>query len=184
MVFCGVDWIEQLADGMSYTRYRFKRAAFFAGRRRAELLTHRRHEFLEAHQVQYPFEVVGQRGQAPFAPHFLQSLEQEVRVAKPALDGSKGMLGQHLPQLELLRLRPHPLRHRFHQMFVLLPRDRPVGLVPRASAFQRARLASFGPIISQLPPQFVSAEAMVQFRSGRTHIDIFLRVVLELALAI
>ena len=48
------------------------------------------------------------------------------------------MLGQRLPQLELPRLRFHPRRHRVHQRFILLPRNRPVGLVPCALWPQRA----------------------------------------------
>jgi hypothetical protein len=52
---------------------------------------HCRHQFLETHQVQHPFEVVSQRRQAPLRPHFHQTFEQKVRVAKPTLDGPKGM---------------------------------------------------------------------------------------------
>ena len=62
----------------------FSRAGVADGRS-----AHRRHEFLEAHQVQHPFEVVGQRRQASFTPHLFQSFHQKVRVAKPALDDSK-----------------------------------------------------------------------------------------------
>ena len=47
---------------------------------------HRRHQFLEAHQVEHPFEVVGQGRHAPLRPYFHQPLEQKVRVAKPTLD--------------------------------------------------------------------------------------------------
>jgi hypothetical protein len=43
---------------------------------------HRRHQFLKAHQVQHPFQVVGQGRQAPLRPYFLQALEQKVRVPK------------------------------------------------------------------------------------------------------
>jgi len=53
----------------------FLRAGVAAG-----LSSHRRHQFLEAHQVQHPFEVVGQRRQAPFALHLRQALEQKVGV--------------------------------------------------------------------------------------------------------
>jgi hypothetical protein len=47
---------------------------------------HRGHQFLEAHQVQHPFEVVGQGRQAPLRPYFRQTFQQKVRVPKPALD--------------------------------------------------------------------------------------------------
>jgi hypothetical protein len=113
---------------------------------------------LEAHEVQYPFEVVGQGRQTPFTLNFGESLQQEMGVTKPALDGPEGMLGQRLPQLELFRVSFHPLGHRFHQVFVGLPRDRAVGLVPRAAILQRTRLAAAGPIVLQFPPQLVRAE--------------------------
>jgi len=67
----------------------FSRAGVAAGRS-----AHRRHQFLEAHQVQHPFEVVGQRREAPFALHPRQALQQKVGVTKIALDGPEGMLGQ------------------------------------------------------------------------------------------
>ena len=43
---------------------------------------HRRHQFLEAHQVQHPFEVISQGHQVPFAPDFLQSFHQKIAVAQ------------------------------------------------------------------------------------------------------
>ena len=43
----------------------------------AGLLTHRRHQLLEAYQVQHPLEVVRQRHQAPFRPHFHQPFQTE-----------------------------------------------------------------------------------------------------------
>src|SRR5208283_5624620 len=126
----------------------------------------------------------GQGRQAPFASYFFQTLEQKVRVPKPALDGSERMFGQRLPQLELLRLRLHPCRHRFHQSLVLLPRDPPVGLVPRALFLQRAALTTTGLVISDLAPQFIGVEPMRQLRSRRTHIHILLLIVAKPALAI
>ena len=59
-------------------------------------LSHRRHQFLEVYQVQDAFEVVSQRGQAPFTLHFGEALEEKVGVTEPALDGAEGMLGQGL----------------------------------------------------------------------------------------
>ena len=35
------------------------------------------HQFLEAHQVEHPFEIVNQRRQAPFPPDFLQPLSKK-----------------------------------------------------------------------------------------------------------
>ena len=62
----------------------------------AGLSSHRGHQFLEADEVEHPFEVVGQRRQTPFASYFGQSFEQEVGVAKPPLDRPEGMFGQRL----------------------------------------------------------------------------------------
>ena len=56
----------------------------------------RRHQFLEAHQVQHPLEVVGQRRETPFTLHLRQALEQKVRVAKPPIGRAEGMFGQRL----------------------------------------------------------------------------------------
>jgi hypothetical protein len=174
----------EFRDGMSYPGYRLEPITLFAGRRRRRVLTHRRHEFLEAHQVQHAFEVVGQRRQAPFALNLRQSLEQKVRVTKPALDRPKGMLGQRLAQLELVRLRLHPRGHRFHQVFVGLPGDGPVGFVPGAAAFQGAGVAAAGPVVFELAPQFIGGEAIRQRPARRAHIDILGGVILELAFAI
>ena len=63
--------------------------------------SHRLHQIREAHQVQHPFQVVGQRRQAPLRPHFHQPLEQKVRVPKPALDRLKGMFAQLHPESHL-----------------------------------------------------------------------------------
>ena len=70
----------------------FPRAGVAAG-----LSTHRRHQFLEADQVQHPFQIIHQRRQAPFALNFGEPFQQKVSITKPALDGSEGMLGQGLP---------------------------------------------------------------------------------------
>ena len=107
----------------------------------------RRHEFLEAHQVQHPFEIVGQRRQAPFAVRtFSRPLSKKCVYPNHRLMRPEGMFGQRLPQLELLRAAP-AIRAAIASIrcFVLLPRDRPVGLVPRALSLQRASLCSRWP---------------------------------------
>ena len=56
----------------------------------------RRHQFLEAHQVQHPFEVVSQGRQAPLTLNLGQAFEQKVRVAEPRLDRPERILSQCL----------------------------------------------------------------------------------------
>ena len=58
---------------------------------------HRLHQFLEAHKVEHPFEVVRQRRQTPLRSYLRQALEQKMRVAEPSLDRAIGMFGQRLP---------------------------------------------------------------------------------------
>ena len=59
------------------------------------------HQFLKAHEVQYPLQIIRQRDQTPFGPHLLQTFEQEMRVAHAPLDGSERMLGQCLAEPRL-----------------------------------------------------------------------------------
>ena len=73
------------------------------------------------------------------------------------------MLGQSLAQLELLRLRHHPLGHLFHQLFVFLTREGAVVFVSRAELPERTGLAVAGAVVSQSAAQFMRAEAISQF---------------------
>jgi len=142
-----------------------------------------RHELVEAHQVQDPFEVVGQRHQAPFGPDLDQALEQKVGVPEEAFDRPEGMFAQLFSQLHNFGMCLNSRRHRLQDRFILFTRNGPVALVPGALGFERAARAAAGPVVAHLPVFFIGAEAISQLLARRTDIDILLRIVSETALA-
>ena len=135
---------------------------------------HRRHQFLEAYQVQHPFEIVGQGRQTPLRPHFYQPLEQKVRVPKPALDPAspeatprrvvpKGCSAKVFRNLNFsgcafIRAAIASINPSFSSRVIV--RLVPQCGIPRALLLQRAALAATGPVVPQLAPQFIGVELM------------------------
>ena len=94
--FAGTNRFASTGDTRSDDAYQDGTSHFLSAGVAAGRSAHRRHQFLEAHPVQHPFEVVSQGRQAPLALHLGQAFEQKVRVAEPPLDRPGRMLGQCL----------------------------------------------------------------------------------------
>jgi hypothetical protein len=50
---------------------------FFKPKPASGLSTHSFHQFLKTHQIQHPFEVISQGGEAPFAPTFVSPFNKK-----------------------------------------------------------------------------------------------------------
>ena len=74
-VFARTNRFAAVDDGRSHHTYQDGLPVFLRADVAAGLSAHRRHQFLEARQVQHPLEVIGQRRETPFALNLRQTLE-------------------------------------------------------------------------------------------------------------
>ena len=89
----------------------------------------RRHQRLDAEDIHYPREIVGEHMQRHFGGDLWQRLHQKVRCPHARLHGPERVLGSLASHTHSLRLFVEPPLHRFRDMLVLPARDAALPLV-------------------------------------------------------